>query len=204
MAIGALRIGLTGGIGSGKSTAAVRLQSLGAKLIDTDALARALTAPGGAAVAALVARFGADCLAPDGALDRRWMRDRAFTNPDVLRALEDILHPLIGQSAERLAHQHADAACIVFDVPLLVEAGTWRHRVDRVLVIDCSETTQRRRVAARPGWSADAAGRVIARQAPRLRRRAAADAVIDNERDELALLHDSLMQLWQLWVRPRT
>ncbi len=203
MAVGALRIGLTGGIGSGKSTAAARLQGLGASLIDTDALARDLTAPGGAAIAALLARFGPDCLAPDGALDRRWMRERAFTSPDVLRALEGILHPLIGQAAESRARERADAACIVFDVPLLVETGTWRHRVDRVLVIDCSEATQRRRVAARPGWSADAADRVIARQAPRLRRRAAADAVIDNEHDDLAPLHDSLAQLWQLWMPPR-
>lgn len=204
MDVVALRIGLTGGIGSGKSAAAQALRRLGAALIDTDAIARELTAAGGQAVAALAARFGSACLDETGALDRRWMRERAFSDPTVLQALEAILHPLIGGGAERRAREASGAACIVFDVPLLVEAGSWRHRVDRVLVIDCSEATQARRVAARPGWSEADAQRVIARQASRAARRAAADAVIDNEREGLAGLHESVARLWAAWLATRT
>ncbi|HSV68735.1 MAG TPA: dephospho-CoA kinase [Methylibium sp.] len=204
MDVVALRIGLTGGIGSGKSAAAQALQRLGAALIDTDAIAHELTAAGGEAVAALSARFGSACLDAAGALDRRWMRERAFSDPTVLRTLEAILHPLIGSTAERRARDASGAACIVFDVPLLVETGSWRRRVDRVLVIDCSEATQARRVAARPGSSEAHAQRVIARQATRAARRAAADAVIDNEREGLAGLHENVARLWDTWLATRT
>lgn len=195
-----MRIGLTGGIGSGKSTAAVELSRLGAIVIDTDALAREITASGGAAIESLTVHFGDACLDTSGALDRQWMRQHAFAHPDALRSLESILHPLISVEADRRARAHAQAACIVFDVPLLVETDTWRRRVDRVLVIDCTELTQRRRVARRAGWSEADAERVMARQAPRTRRRAAADAVIDNDTDDIAQLQDQLAQLWNLWV----
>ena len=191
-------IGLTGGIGSGKSTAAQDLVARGALLVDTDAIARALTLPGGAAIPALAAAFGADALAADGALDREKMRQRAFADGAAKARLEAILHPLIGAEARRQAAA-AGAQPVVYDVPLLAESEHWRARVDRVLVIDCDETTQVARVAQRPGWSVDDARRVIARQAPRAARRAIADAVIDNDGLTLAQLHAELGALWALW-----
>jgi dephospho-CoA kinase len=180
-----LTIGLTGGIGSGKSTVAAMLVAEGAALVDTDAIARALTAPGGAAMPALIAAFGAAIAGADGALDRDTMRRLAFADPAAKRRLEAVLHPLIGAQAQR----EADAAAsdvVVFDVPLLTESAHWRARVDRVLVIDCSEATQIERVSRRPGWSRDVVERVIAQQSARAQRRAIADAVIHND-DGLAL-----------------
>jgi dephospho-CoA kinase len=202
MGAGALRIGLTGGIGSGKSTAAAALQALGATLVDTDAIARELTGPGGAALPALKARFGTDCIDAAGALDRPWMRRRAFDDPAVRQTLEAILHPLIGAEAARRAAL-ATLPCIVFDVPLLVETGHWRPRVDRVLVIDCHEATQLRRVLLRPGWAQPDAQRVIASQASRAVRRAAADAVIDNDTDAIEPLRQHIAALWDAWLGRR-
>lgn len=202
MNAGALRIGLTGGIGSGKSTAAAALQALGATVIDTDAIARELTGPGGAALPALQARFGADCVDASGALDRPAMRRRAFADPAVRQTLEALLHPMIGAEAARRA-AGAATACVVFDVPLLVETGHWRERVDRVLVIDCREATQLRRVLSRPGWTPDDAQRAIASQAPRGARRAAADAVIDNDGDAIEPLRQHIAALWGAWVGGR-
>ena len=195
-------IGLTGGIGSGKSTAAQGLVARGALLVDTDAIARALTLPGGAAIPALAAAFGADALGTDGALDREKMRQRVFADGSARVRLEAILHPLIGAEAQRQATA-AGARPVVFDVPLLAESQHWRARVDRVLVIDCDEATQVARVAQRPGWSDDDARRVIARQAPRAARRAIADAVIDNDGLTLAQLHAELGALWALWFPAR-
>ncbi|MDO8419971.1 MAG: dephospho-CoA kinase [Rubrivivax sp.] len=192
-------IGLTGGIGSGKSTAAQGLVACGAHLVDTDAIARALTLPGGAAMPSLVAAFSADALAADGALDREKMRQRVFTDPPAKARLEAILHPLIGAEARRQAAA-AGTRPVVFDVPLLVESSHWRARVDRVLVIDCDEATQVARVAQRPGWTEESARRVIAQQAPRARRRAIADAVICNDHLTLEQLHAELRALWALWV----
>ena len=171
-------IGLTGGIGSGKSTAAQGLVALGAHLVDTDAIARALTLPGGAAVPALAAEFGADALAADGALDREKMRRLVFADPGAKARLEAMLHPLIGAEARRQAAASGGRP-VVFDVPLLTESSHWRARVDRVLVIDCDEATQAARVAQRPGWTEEVARRVIAQQAPRAARRASAERMID-------------------------
>jgi dephospho-CoA kinase len=183
--VGRLTIGLTGGIGSGKSTVAAMLVAEGAALVDTDAIARALTAPGGAAMPELIARFGAAIAGADGALDRDAMRRLAFADPDTRRRLEGVLHPLIGAQAQREA-EAAASGVVVFDVPLLTESAHWRARVDRVLVIDCSVATQIERVLRRPGWSREVVERVIAQQAPRAARRAIADAVIHND-DGLAL-----------------
>lgn len=194
-----LRIGLTGGIGSGKSVAAAHLVALGAQLIDTDAIARSLTLPGGAAIDALRSEFGPDAITRDGALDRAWMRERAFAYPVIRRRLEAILHPLIGQQAHAQATA-SSADVIVFDVPLLVESGHWRERVDRVLVIDCPREVQIERVLRRPGWTRDAVENVIAQQATREQRRAVADAVIDNAHDDLAALHARLDAVWASWV----
>lgn len=191
-------MGLTGGIGSGKSTAASTLVACGAHLVDTDAIARALTLPGGAAIPALAAEFGAAAITPDGALDRENMRRLAFADPGAKARLEAILHPLIGAEASRQAAT-AGGRPVVFDVPLLTESSHWRARVDRVLVIDCDEATQIDRVAQRPGWTEEAARRVIAQQAPRAARRAIADAVIHNDRLTIEQFQTELRALWALW-----
>jgi dephospho-CoA kinase len=179
----AARIGLTGGIGSGKSTVLAMLQALGAAAIDADAISRATTAPGGAAIPAIRARFGADFVTANGALDRGRMRERAYAQPEARRELEQIIHPLVGEEVARQADAAlaAGARCIVFDIPLLVESGRWRQQVDRVLVVDCSPETQVARVVARSGLAPDEVRAIIAAQAPRALRLAAADLVICNE-----------------------
>ena len=200
----ALRIGLTGGIGSGKSTVGAMLASLGAALVDTDLIARRLTAPGGAAIPAIVAAFGAGFIAADGSLDRPRMRLAAFEDASVRSRLEAILHPLIGIEVAREAGLAAAAPAIVFDVPLLVESGHWRSRVDTVWVVDCDEALQVERVAVRPGWSEGAARAVIAQQATRAERRAAADAVIHNQGLSLAALAAEVHELWNLALATRS
>jgi dephospho-CoA kinase len=197
----ALRIGLTGGIGSGKSTVAALLAQQGATLIDTDAIARMLTAPGGAAIEAIRAGFGAEMVGDDGALDRARMRTLAFADPDAKLRLEAILHPLIGVETERQAVASA-APAVVFDVPLLVESRRWRERVDRVLVVDCREATQIERVMARSGWSRVAVDAVISQQATRVTRRACADAVIFNDGIAEAELALQVRRLWAHWRLP--
>ncbi len=191
--------GLTGGIGSGKSTVAQMLVAEGALLVDTDAVARALTRPGGAAMPALAQAFGPAAVAPDGALDRAHMRERVFADVGAKSRLEAILHPLIGAEALRRASR-SDGRVVVFDVPLMTEGSHWRARVQRVLVIDCSVETQVARVAQRPGWTADAARRVVAQQATRAARRAIADAVIFNEGLSLDQLQREVSVLWARWT----
>jgi dephospho-CoA kinase len=196
-----LRVGLTGGIGSGKSTVARRLAALGALVVDTDALAHALTAPGGAALPAIAAAFGADMIGSDGAMDRARMRTLVFAQPSERLRLEAILHPMIGALTREAAAQAAPGQPVVFDVPLLAESGTWRARVDRVLVVDCTRETQVARVTQRSNWSAEAVERAIAQQAPRARRRAIADAVIFNDGITLAALEAAVDALWRGWLR---
>ena len=191
-----MRIGLTGGIGSGKSTVAAALVELGgALLVDTDAISRALTAPGGGAMAAIEARFGRPFVASDGALDRAAMRDLAFRDPAAKQALEGILHPMIGAETARQAALAVPRQRVVFDVPLLVESGRWRRLVDRVLVVDCDESTQIARVMARSGLSEGAVRAILAQQATRAQRRAAADAVIHNDGLTLSQLREEVGQL---------
>ena len=194
-----MRIGLTGGIGSGKSTVAAILSNLGATLIDTDAISRAITLSGGPAIPAIQAAFGADVLDATGGLDRARMRDIVFAEADAKRRLEAILHPLIGIETERQATAAAGTT-IVFDVPLLVESKRWRRIVDRVLVVDASEATQLSRVVARSGWAPDAVRAVIAQQAPRRERRAAADAVVFNDGLSLEALAGEVRSLWARWI----
>lgn len=193
-----VRIGLTGGIGSGKSTVAAEFSQLGATVIDTDAIARRLTASGGAAMPALRLSFGTAIATADGALDRDAMRQLVFSNPGAKQRLEAILHPLISDQAQREAASASDQS-VVFDVPLLAESGHWRGRVDRVLVIDCQTATQIERVTQRPGWTPDAAQRVIASQASRSHRRAIADAVIFNDGIDRHALASLVQTLWRLW-----
>ncbi len=194
-----LHLGLTGGIGSGKSTVAQALVACGAVLVDTDAIARALTEPGGAAVPVLAAQFGPQIIAPDGAMDRAQMRALAFGDLAVKRRLEAILHPLIGQQARQQA-EAAGARPVVFDVPLLAESRHWRQRVQRVLVVDCSEQTQVSRVAQRPGWTPAMALQVVQQQASRSARRNVADAVIFNDGISLDALNGEVRALWHHWA----
>jgi dephospho-CoA kinase len=193
-----LRIGLTGGIGSGKSTVARLLCGLGAALIDTDAIARELTLSGGAAVEPIRRVFGNDLIDSEGALDRGSMRTLAFSDPAARKRLESILHPLIGVEAERRAAA-AEARTLVFDVPLLAESAHWRGKVDKVLVIDCLEQTQVDRVVSRSGWSTNAVRSVIAQQASRAARRACADAVIFNDGVSIDDLTQTLLALGRHW-----
>lgn len=195
-----MRIGLTGGIGSGKSTVASMLVARGAALVDTDAIARSLTQPAGAAMPAIAAAFGASVVAEDGALDRVAMRERVFADATVKHRLEAILHPMIGVECERAAASALPGQPVVFDVPLLVESGRWRSRVDRVLVVDAREDTQLSRVVARSGWTPEAVRAVIAQQATRRARRAAADAVIFNDILTLEELAREVQSVWSQWA----
>lgn len=190
------RVGLTGGIGSGKSTVLGMLQALGAAAIDADAISRAATSSGGAAIPAIRAAFGADFIADDGSLDRSRMRDHAYAHPDARRKLEAIIHPLVGEEIARQAQAAAaaGASCIVFDIPLLVESGRWRAQLDRVLVVDCESETQVARAVARSGLAPEAVRAIIAAQAPRALRLAAADLVICNEAITLERLGDEVAQ----------
>lgn len=193
-----LQIGLTGGIGSGKSTVAAMLVAHGAVLIDTDAISRGLTLPGGLAIEPLRATFGNDLITPDGAMDRARMREHVFADPTAKARLEGILHPLIGLECNRQADAAGDAVR-VFDVPLLVESARWRARVDRVLVVDCREEVQVARVLARSAWARDTVLAVIGQQASRAARRSAADAVIFNDGIGLEELAAEVATLWQRW-----
>jgi dephospho-CoA kinase len=196
-----LSIGLTGGIGSGKSTVAALLVQCGAHLVDTDAIARTLTLPGGAAMPRIQAEFGAGAITADGALNREHMRRMVFDDSGAKARLEGILHPLIGQESQRQASLNHGKP-VLFDVPLLTESQglrPWRTRVQKVLVVDCLESTQIARVAQRPGWTEEAARRVMAQQAPRTARRAIADAVIFNDGIDLVELQTLVRALWALW-----
>jgi dephospho-CoA kinase len=192
----AVRIGLTGGIGSGKSTVLAMLQERGAVAIDADAISRSTTAAGGPAIPLIAQRFGPEFVDADGALDRVRMRERAYAHPESRKELEAIIHPLVGQEIARQVEQAlaAGASCIVFDIPLLVESGRWRAQLDRVLVVDCEPETQVARVAARSALQPDEVRAIIAAQAPRTLRLAAADMVICNEGIGLEALRHEVEQ----------
>ena len=191
-----LTIGLTGGIGSGKSTVGALLKALGADVVDTDAIARALCAAGGPAIGPIRRAFGAAFIDDTGALDRARMRELVFADPSARHRLEAILHPMIGDETRR-REAASQSAVIAFDVPLLVESGHWRDRVQHILVVDCEEATQIERVAARPGWSVESARAVMAQQATRAARLACADSVIYNDGISLDELAARVRGLWQ-------
>jgi dephospho-CoA kinase len=181
-----LVVGLTGGIGSGKTTVADRLGALGASVVDTDEISRGLTAAGGSAMRALREAFGARYVAADGSLDRRAMRALAFEDPDARARLESILHPAIRQAAdEDLARSRGPYAILV--VPLLFETRGYLDRVARVLVVDCPEALQEQRAAARSGLDPGEVRRIMAAQWPRWRRLQMADDVVWNGGDPAAL-----------------
>jgi dephospho-CoA kinase len=172
-------VGLTGGIGSGKSAAAEEFARLGAAVVDTDAIARELTEAGGAALPHIKSLFGDAFFAASGAMDRKAMRERVFSDPAAKRALEALLHPMIREeSARRIAR--ASGPYVVHVVPLLIESPDYRSRVDRVLVVDAPESAQLARVKARSGLGDEEVGAIMAAQSSRKARLAAADDVIDN------------------------
>jgi dephospho-CoA kinase len=180
-------VGLTGGIGCGKSTVADLFAARGASVIDTDQIAHSLTAPGGAAMPALIAEFGADYATPDGAMDRAKMRALVFADPGARARLEAILHPKI-REATAAASLLATGPYVMFVVPLLIESGTWRDRVARVLAIDCPEEVQVARVMTRNGLPEAQVRAIMAAQVTRAQRQAAADDLILNDDGLDALL----------------
>jgi dephospho-CoA kinase len=196
----AFSVGLTGGIGCGKSTVADLFAALGATIVDTDVIAHALTAPQGAAMPAIVAEFGPDFAQPDGALDRARMRTLVFSDATARARLEAILHPRI-RAATEAAGKAATGAYVIYVVPLLIESGSWRERVTRVLAIDCSEDTQVARVMQRSHLSADEVRAIMATQVTRARRLAEADDVVDNDtglealRAQVQALHERYLAL---------
>ena len=183
MGLVAYRLGLTGGIGSGKSTVSCLLEQMGAAVIDADGISRATTAPGGSAIAALKVAFGEALISKEGALDRSKMRALIYSDPTAKTTLESVIHPLVGQEIVLQARraQSSGASCIVFDIPLLVESQHWRMRLDRVLVIDCTEQTQVARVMERNGLAEQEVRNILSAQASRKQRRAAADLVLFND-----------------------
>lgn len=191
-----VRLGLTGGIGSGKSTVAALLVQLGAELIDADAISRASTAPGGSAIEAVRTAFGDEFITAEQAMDRDRMRACIFADPTARARLEAIIHPLVRAEIDRrLAALPGGVA--VLDLPLLAESSAWRARCDLVWVVDCAAETQIRRVMQRNGWTRDQVQAVLAAQASREQRLAIADCVIDNEGQTLAELEQQVRAQWQ-------
>ena len=193
-------VGLTGGIGSGKSAASSLFGKLGAAVVDTDEISHALTAPAGAAIAAIREHFGPGFVAADGGLDRAQMRNLVFSDAAARGKLEAILHPLIRERA-RAAIAGARAPYVIVVVPLLFETGAYLDLVRRVLVVDCEESEQVRRVVARSGIDAGEIRRIMAAQLPRADRLKRADDVLDNSGDletlrgQVARLHDQYLGL---------
>ena len=178
-----MRLGLTGGIGSGKSTVAAILKTFGAFLIDADEISRATTASGGSAMPAIQATFGSTVVTPDNSLDREMMRALIYSDAGAKHKLEAIIHPLVGQTIEQQAElaQASGYHCTVFDIPLLVESTHWRANLDRILVVDCTVATQISRVSQRSGLRTEDIEKIIANQAAREQRCGAADFVIYND-----------------------
>lgn len=196
---GTLKLGLTGGIGSGKSTVAAMFAELGAHVIDADLISRATTSVDGLAIPAIVVEFGSQYIKKDQSLDREAMRTLAFRDGSARKRLEAIIHPLVGKEISN----HADIAlqkgypCIIFDIPLLAESTHWRKRVDQVLVVDCLIDIQISRVVARNGIKPSEVENIIASQAPRASRLKAADLVVCNGTASIEELQIQVNQIWQ-------
>lgn len=192
-----VRLGLTGGIGSGKSTVASLFAARGAAVVDADAIARELTAANGLAMPMIADTFGQGFITSAGALDRDKMRALAYADPTARKRLESIIHPLVARETQSQALTAANdgRACIVFDIPLLVESRTWRQKVDHVLVVDCTPEVQVSRVMARSQLTRNAIEKIISSQAGREQRLTAADTVIFNVDVTLESLADEVRQI---------
>jgi dephospho-CoA kinase len=192
-----IRLGLTGGIGSGKSTVARFLAEAGAAVVDADAIARESTAPMGLAMPAIADFFGPDFVTSTGALDREKMRQLIYSEPAARKQLESIIHPLVKLETENQAARATSAGhrCIVFDIPLLVESGTWRRHLDHVLVVDCTPEIQIKRVLVRNQLARAEVEKIIESQATREHRLSAADMVIENDQLSLEELAREVNQL---------
>jgi len=206
-ALGALKgriplIGLTGGIGSGKTAVSSLLAQLGAGIVDTDLIARQITAPHGSAIALIEKQFGPDFITTDGALNRDKMRSLVFATPEARKSLEAITHPLIRQEAAKQALQlsKGGATYLVFVVPLLIESGSWQNLIDRLVVVDCPQETQIQRVVQRSNLSREEVEKILAAQASRQERLKHADMVIENQGSpkqlevEVQNLHQKILQ----------
>lgn len=199
MQISKFKLGLTGGIGSGKTQVANLLAGWGASVIDTDLIAHSLTAPAGQAIEPIRQMFGAEVLEPSGALNRARMRELVFADPVRRVELEAILHPLIAQAVRQEAEQ-AQGLYVVFVVPLLVESGRWRQQIDRLCVVDCDQLTQIERVQSRSGLELATIQKILAAQATREQRLAVADDVIDNSKAvTMSDLEKQVLVLHQGW-----
>jgi dephospho-CoA kinase len=192
-------VGLTGGIGSGKTTVADLFATHGVAIVDTDVIAHRITAAGGAAMPLIEQAFGPRFVAPDGSLDRAKMRSLVFSDDAARARLEAITHPLIRSETER-ERNAAQGPYVVLVVPLLVESGTWKSRVDRVLVVDCSVETQIARVMRRNAFSREQVLAIIARQATREARLAAADDIVINDETPLERLAQRVQQLHERYL----
>ena len=195
----ALIIGLTGGIGAGKSTASAFFARLGVPVVDADGISRALTGPGGRGSAAVAAAFGRGMLDASDAMNRAAMRELVFRDPSALRRLESVLHPLIGEEIDAALEKHAAAPLVIYDCPLLWRENFRRPAVARILVIDASDAVRLERILARPGMTRDTALRMMAAQPPRSEILRIADDVIVNEDDE-ASLKERLTVLHKFWM----
>lgn len=198
------RLGLTGGIGSGKSTVANMFTALGAVVIDADAISRSLTTTHGAAIEAIKQQFGEAMISADGSLNRNRMRDLVFTDSDVKNRLESIIHPLIKLEIQRQEQTAIllGTKLIVYDIPLLVETTNWRPVLDQVLVVDCLEQTQIERVMARNTLKQEDVKKIIANQASRKMRHGAADILIFNDSITVEQLREQVTQVVQHLLHP--
>ena len=196
-----LRVGLTGGIGCGKSAVAERFAALNVPFIDADIIARHLTAADSPVLIAIEAAFGKEARQPDGALNRAWLRQHIFSDASERKKLEAILHPLIFENVRKQLHALHDVPYVLLVIPLLLETQTYRDLIDRVLVVDCFEDQQRVRVAERNGLSAEDINAILAAQMPRAQRLALANDVLTNTGDWAALqgqvlsLHETYLAL---------
>lgn len=191
------RLGLTGGIGSGKSTVANMFSALGALVIDADAISRSLTAPHGAAIEAIKLQFGEAIINADGSLNRDRMRELVFTDISAKKRLEATLHPLIKLEMQRQDQvaMTSGPKLIVYDIPLLVESQNWRAILDQILVIDCLESTQINRVMQRNTFKQVDVEKIIASQASRKMRNSAADILIFNDSITVEQLRERVTQV---------
>lgn len=195
------RIGLTGGIGSGKSTIATLFADLGAYVIDADKISRSVTAAGGSAIEPITTRFGAAFIQTDGSLNRDHMRQLIFNDAMAREVLEGLIHPLIKEEMQLQLRKAAliNTRLVVYDIPLLTESSHWRQELDSVLVIDCSHDTQIERVMTRNGFSRDVIEKIIASQASRTERLKVADLIIFNENITIDQLRSEVCQVAEIY-----